>query len=173
MVRVGCNEHENDKIRCFSPDVAKIPIIDSNNSAIGTANTTGVSARPCCHLWTSYSTRGGVGRFQPKFWANQWCYEAVTGVSRSTIHWPFISGQFFSQVNDRFYDRDQNGQNRTNVEIFKRPVRSKFLRIFNFAGHIWNQRQKVHQKPIGNRTFSRKVAKRVTLRGASVADAEF
>ena len=163
MVDVGCREHANDKIRCFSPDVAKIPIIDSNNSAIGTANTTGVSARPCCHLWTSRSTRGGVGRFQPKFWTNQWCYEAVTGVSRSTIDWPFISGQLFSQINDRFCDGDQSGQNRTNVEIFKRPVRSNFLRIFNFAGHIWNQRQKVHQKPFGNRTFSRKVAKRVTL----------
>ena len=107
------------KYDVFLPDVAKIPIMDSNNSATGTANTTGVSARPCCHLWT-----------------NQWCYEAITDVSRSTINWPFISDQLFSQINDRFYDRDQNGQKRTNVEIFKRPVRSNFLRILNFASHI-------------------------------------
>ena len=40
-----------------------------------------------------------------------------------------------------------------------------FLRIFNFCFDIRNQRPKIHQKMVGNQTFSTKAAKGVTLIG--------
>ena len=44
---------------------------------------------------------------------------------------------------------------KTDGNIFKRPVRSDFLRIFNFCFDIRNQHLKMHQKMVGNETFDK------------------